>query len=77
VPSHIQVGRNSEAEPYTHAGGIAFDRRINEFLDTGEIDNFVKSIVDFPLPHAKDATVQEDIFPTGQFRMHPGADFEE
>src|SRR5258708_4882482 len=71
------MGCDGEREPNVHAAGIALDRRIEELLDLGEIDDLVELLVDFVPAHAQDGAVEKDILAASKFWMKAGADFEE
>ena len=43
---------------------------------TGELNDFVKSIVDFSSRHPHDGTVEIDIFAPTKLRVESGSDFE-
>src|SRR4051794_12520453 len=71
------MGRDRESQTHIHAAGEVFNRCIDETLDLGKSNDLVKLAVDLLLLHAKDSTVEIDIFPPGQFRVKPGADLKE
>ena len=72
----FQMRRYRECQPNVHAGRIALHRCVEEALYLGERNNFIELLADFTLRHAKDRTVQENVFATCQLRMKPGPDLE-
>ena len=39
----IDVNRDRETEPHVHAGRVGLDRRVDEILELGELDDFVEA----------------------------------
>jgi hypothetical protein len=58
----FQMRRDGEREPHIHPGAIPLHRRIDELLDSGEIDDLVELSADFSFGHPEDGAVQEDVF---------------
>ena len=73
----FEVGGDGEGQADVHAGGVALDGRVDEFLDFGEGDDLVELAGDFALAHAEDGAVEEDVFAAGELGMEAGADFEQ
>ena len=73
----FQVGGHGEGQAHVHAGGVAFDRGVDELLDFGEGDDLVELLRDLGLGHAEDGAVEEDVFAAGEFGVEAGADFEQ
>src|SRR3546814_5293170 len=63
--------------PHIHAARVALNRGVQKFLDLGKIDDLVEFPQDFLALHAKNRSVQENIFAAGKFGMKTGADFQE
>ena len=42
----LEVRGDREREPHVHAAGVALDRRVEELLDAGEVDDCVESCGD-------------------------------
>ena len=45
----IDVNRDREAEPHVHAGRVGLDRRVDEVLQLGELDDLVEARCDLAL----------------------------
>ena len=73
----LQVRCNGECEPDGHPARVALDRRIDELLDTSELDDLAKLALDLTALHSEDHAVEEDVLPTRELRMEPGTDFEQ
>src|SRR3546814_13117281 len=73
----FQVRCNGESEPHIHAARVALNRGVQKFLDLGKINDLVEFPQDFLALHAKNRSVQENIFAAGKFGMKTGADFQE
>ena len=73
----LQMRRHREGEPHLHAAGIALDRRVDELLDPGEVDDLVELSPDLGAAHAEDGAVEIDVLAPGEFGMKAGADFEQ
>src|SRR3546814_18707092 len=63
--------------PHIHAARVALNRGVQKFLDLGKIDDLVEFPQDFLALHAKNRSVQENIFAAGKFGMKTGSDFQE
>ena len=72
-----QMSGHGEGKPQVHAGGVALDRRIHEFLDFGKRDNFVKAALDFGLLHTQNRAVQVDVLAPGKLGMKARSYFQE
>ncbi|MCG3161346.1 MAG: hypothetical protein JMDDDDMK_02514 [Acidobacteria bacterium] len=73
----IEVRSDGEGQPQIHPAGVMLDRRVNELFDFGESDYLVELVFDLGAPHSQDCAVQVDVLASGQFRMKPGAYFEQ
>ena len=73
----LQVRGDRERQPQVHAAGVAFDRCIDESLDTCERDHLVEAPRDLGVLHAQDRAVEVDVLASGQLRMEAGADLEQ
>src|SRR5262249_34342913 len=73
----LQVRRHGEGQPDVHAGGIALDGRVEEFLDLGEGDDLVELAVDLGLAHAEDGAVHVDVLAARELGVEAGADLQE
>src|SRR5215510_7240297 len=71
------MGSDGESQTRVHPAGIAFNRCVDEFLDLGEIDYFIKFPRDLLTFHSENCTVEEDIFPTRQLGMKAGPDLKQ
>ena len=68
---------DGEGEPQLHAARVALDRRVDEPLDLGELDDLVELALDLAPPHAEDRAVEEDVLAAGQVGVEAGADLEQ
>ena len=42
----LEMGGDRERQPHVHAAAVALDRRVEELLDLGEVDDLVELPVD-------------------------------
>ena len=49
----IDVNRHGEAQPHVHAGRVGLDRRVDEVLELGELDDLVEALRDLALREAR------------------------
>ena len=73
----IDVNRHGKPEPHVHAGRVRLDRRVDEFLQLGELDDLVEPPGDFALGQAEHDAVDEDVLAARDFRMKSGAQLDE
>ncbi|AHF94851.1 hypothetical protein OPIT5_28465 [Opitutaceae bacterium TAV5] len=73
----FQMGCHGKGEADIHAGGIAFDGRIQKFLHASEIHDFVEFPFNLCSRHTEDGAIEEDVFPPSEFGMETGADLQE
>ena len=73
----LEMGRDGEGQPDVHPTRVALDRRVQEPLDLGELDDLVELAPYLLAAHAEDDAVEEDVLPARQLRMEPGPDLEE
>src|SRR3989338_8540022 len=73
----LKVRRDGECQAHVHAARIALDRRVEEFLDAGELDDLVEFLSDFLAPHAEDCSIEKNILPSGKLRVKASADLKE
>src|SRR5438874_2108484 len=69
--------RDGEGEADVHAGAVPLDRRVEELLDLGKINDFIEFAVDFRLLHPQDAAVQINVLAARQLRVKTSPYFEE
>src|SRR5271155_5353540 len=72
----IEVRRHRESETDIHAAGVALHGGVEEFFNTGEIDDGVKALLDFPAGHAENGAIEEDVFAAVEFGVEAGPDFQ-
>ena len=72
----LEMRRDGERQPHEHAAAVAFDRSVEKFLGPGKGDDFVETPPDVGFAHPQYCAVEKDIFPTGEFGMKAGADFQ-
>src|SRR5215472_4404463 len=63
-----------KCQPYIHSTAVAFDRRIEETLHFGEVDNLVEFCFDLSPRHAEDGTVEIDVLASREFGVEASAD---
>ena len=73
----LDVGRDGEAEADEHARRVVLDRRVDELLEPGELDDLVEAARDLALGEPEDRAVQEDVLAAAQLRVEAGAELEE
>ena len=73
----FEVRSDREREPHLHAARVVLDRRVDERVDVGERHDLVELPGNFRPPHPEDRAVDEDVFPSGQFRMEAGPHLEQ
>ena len=73
----LEMRRDRERQAHVHAARIALDRRVDELLDLGEVDDGVELARDLLAAHAEDGAVEEDVLAAGQLAVKAGADFEQ
>ena len=73
----LEVRRDGEREPHVHAARVALDRRVEEPLDPGELDDLVELASDLGRAHAEDRAVEVDVLAAGELGVKAGADLEQ
>ena len=73
----LEVRGHRKRKPNVHSRRIVLHRRVEKFFDLGKGDDFIELLADFPLRHAEDGAVEEDVLPSGELRMEAGADLEQ
>ena len=73
----LEVRGDGEREADVHPARVPLDRRVDEPLDLGELDDLVELRVDLAPPHAEDRAVQVDVLAAGQLGVEAGADLEQ
>ena len=73
----IDVDRNSEGQTHVHARGVRLDRRVDEALEAGELDNLLEPLRDLAPCHSENRRVQKDVLATGELGMKAGTEFEQ
>ena len=64
----IDVDRHRETEAHVHAGRVGLDRRVDELLELGELDDLVEAARDLLLRQAEHDAVDEDVLAAGDLR---------
>ena len=64
----VDVDRDGEAEPHVHPGRVGLDRRVDEVLQLGELDDLVEAARDFLLRQPEHDAVDEDVLAAGDLR---------
>ena len=73
----IDVDRHGKTEPHVHAGRVGLDRRVDEVLELGELDDLVEPLGDLALGQAEHDAVDEDVLAAGDLRVEAGAELDE
>jgi len=71
------VRRDREAEARVHPRRVALDRRVDELVDAGEVDDGVELPRDLGARHAHDRALQVDVLAAGQIGVKAGGDLDE
>ncbi len=64
-------------EPHVHAGRVGLDRRVDELLHLGELDDLVEAPRHLALREAEHDAVDEDVLAAGDLRMEAGAELDQ
>ena len=75
--SGIDVDGDGEAEAHVHPGRIGLDRRVDEVLELGELDDLVEAPRDFLLRQPEHDAVDEDVLAAGDLGMEAGAELDQ
>ena len=73
----IEVRGDGEGKPDIHAAGVALDRRVNEFFDSGKSDDFIEFSANLGPSHAQDGAIKENILSSGQLGVKARANLEQ
>ena len=73
----IDVDGDRKAEPHEHPRRVVLDRRVDELLEPGELDDVVEPVVHMLAGHTQDGSVEEHVLASAQFRVEPGPEFEQ
>src|SRR5262245_25422674 len=73
----FQMRRNRERQPHIHARRVVFHGRVDESFNISKTHHFIEFLSDLSAPHAQNCSVEKNIFTPRQFRMKPGAHFEQ
>src|ERR1700730_2296646 len=73
----LKVSRDCECQPNIHSRGIMLYRRIEEFFELGKGDDFIQFSPNFPLRHAEDGAVKENVLPSTELRVETCANLEQ
>jgi len=63
--SRLEMSSDSKRQTDIHPAAVAFNRRVNKLLDTGKINDLIKSRFYLASGHPEDRAVQENIFSAG------------
>ena len=75
--SGSRCAATAKAKSYVHPAAEVLDGRIEELFDVGKGDDLVELLADLGAGHAEDRAVEINVLAAGQFRVEPGADFQE
>ena len=73
----VDVDRDREAEPHVHPGRVGLDRRVDELLQLGELDDLVEAARDLLLRQPEHDAVDEDVLAAGDLGVEAGAELDE
>src|SRR5262245_59156139 len=73
----LKMRGNRKRQAHMHPAGIMLDRSVEKFLYLRKVDDFIKSPIDLPSPHAQDSAVEINVLTPGKLRVESGANFEE
>ena len=69
----LEMRGDGEREAHRHAARVALDRRVDELLDAGELDDLRELALDLPPLHPEHRAVQEDVLAAGELGMEAGS----
>src|ERR1700674_617081 len=70
------MGGDGEGEADIHSRGVVLYGSLNEFLQFGEGDNFVKFATYFSLAHTQNGSAQIGVFTPRELRMEARSNFQ-
>ena len=73
----LQMRRHRERQAHIHAAAVPLHRRVDKFFHSGKSHDLVKFLFYLRLVHPEDGPVEKNIVPPAEFRIKPGADFEQ
>ena len=73
----LEMRRHGEGEADVHPARVALDRRVDEPLDAGELDDLVEAPLDLAALHPEDRTVQVDVLASCQLLVEARPDLEQ
>ena len=71
------MGRDRKSQPRVHPARVALHLRVDEPLDSSELDNVVEARGDFRPPHTHDRALQIHVFASCQIGVKPCGDLDE
>src|SRR5690554_4267913 len=71
------MGRYCEGKSHFHPAAVSLDRSVDIHLAAREVHDFIEFGVDLGTGHTQNSAVEENIFPTSEFRMKTGAYFQQ
>src|SRR5665647_1086453 len=73
----IDVDGDRKSEAHVHAGRVELDLRVDEALDTGEVDDLVEVPIGLFARQPEDRRVEIDVLPAGQVWVEARAELEQ
>src|SRR3989338_1710493 len=73
----FQMGGNCKSQADIHATGVMLDGGIEKLFHFSKGDYLVEFIFYFGLAHAEDRAIEINIFPSTEFGMKTGSDFQQ
>ena len=73
----VDVDGHGEAEAHVHARRVGLDRRVDEVLQLGELDDLVEALLDLLLREAEHDAVDEDVLAAGDLGVEAGAQLDQ
>src|SRR5260221_9850855 len=73
----LKVYRSREGQADIHTAGIEFNRGIEEFFNTGKINDFVELAINLYPLHAHQRAIEVNVFSTSKFGMKTHANFQQ
>ncbi len=73
----IDVDRDRKPEAHVHPRGVGLHRRVDEFLQLGEVDDLVEPLLDLASGEAEHDAVDEDVLASRDLGVKAGAQLDE
>ncbi len=72
----LALNSDREGQPHDHAAGVGPQRIVDEFADSGKLNDAVKKIVGLAFREAQQRRVEDQVLRAGEIGMKSGAQFQ-